>query len=138
MMAIRFYPNIKRHVYGLDNWVNVCRGMDVTQMFFAHEGAQTRRYMVVRKKIHERPQAGGKPLFADPSHRFSCYVTNMYLPANALWNVYHGRADCENRIKELKQDFGLEPFCLKGFWATEAAFRFIMMAYTIPRKFSVE
>jgi len=55
----------------------------------------------------------------------------MYLPLDSIWNLYNGRADCENRIKELKQDFGLDNFCMKDFWATEASFRFIMAAYNI-------
>ena len=35
--------------------------------------------------------------------------------------MYRGRADCENCIKELKADFGLDSFCVRDFWATEAA-----------------
>ena len=38
-----------------------------------------------------------------------------------VWRTYRGRADCENRIKELKADFGLDTFNLHDFWATEAA-----------------
>ena len=34
-----------------------------------------------------------------------------------------GRADSENRIKELKEDLSLDTFCLKSFDATDAAFR---------------
>ena len=49
--------------------------------------------------------------------------------------MYNGRADCENRIKELKQDFGLDNFCLQNFWATEASFRLIMAAYNIMSLF---
>ena len=64
-------------------------------------------------------------------YRFSCYVTNLDLPLDQIWNIYNSRADCENRIKELKQDFGLENFCLQGFWATEASFRLIMVAYNL-------
>lgn len=39
------------------------------------------------------------------------------------------RSHSQNRIRELKQDFGLDAFCLQDFWATEASFRFIMAAY---------
>lgn len=35
------------------------------------------------------------------------------------------------KIEELKQDFGLENFCLQDFWATEASFRLIMVAYDL-------
>ena len=59
----------------------------------------------------------------------------MDLPADSLWQLYNGRADCGNRIKEFKQDFGLDQFCLQGFWVTEAAFRFIIIAYNITSLF---
>ena len=62
-------------------------------------------------------------------------MTNLDLPVVQLWNLYNGRADCENRIKELKQDYGLESFCLKDFWATEASFRSIMLAYNLMMLF---
>jgi hypothetical protein len=91
---------------------------------------------VVRKRIERRPEAGGKLLFEDlPEYRYSTYVTNLELPVVQIWNIYNGRADCENRIKELKQDFGLESFCLKDFWATEASFRWIMVAYNLMMLF---
>lgn len=70
-----------------------------------------------------------------PGHRFSCYVTNVELPLDQVWNMYNTRADCENRIKELKDNFGLENFCLQDFWATEASFRFIMVAYNLMSLF---
>lgn len=54
-------------------------------------------------------------------------LTNIDLPLDQVWKIYNTRADCENHIKELKEDFGLEHFCLKSFWGTEASFRFIMV-----------
>jgi len=62
-------------------------------------------------------------------------VTNLTLPVDQIYNIYNTRADCENRIKELKYDFGADNFCLKDFWATEASFRFIMIAYNIMALF---
>ncbi|MCC7055955.1 MAG: transposase, partial [Chitinophagales bacterium] len=43
--------------------------------------------------------------------------------------------DAENRIKELKNDFGAESFNLKGFFATEAALIFVMIAYNLMSLF---
>lgn len=59
----------------------------------------------------------------------------MDLPFDQIWKIYNGRADCENRTKELKQDFGLENFCMENFWATEASFRFFMLAYNLMSLF---
>jgi Transposase DDE domain group 1 len=53
------------------------------------------------------------------------------LPAQQIWLSYKDRADAENRIKELKYDFGLDGFCMDKFWATEAAFRTVMIGYSL-------
>lgn len=135
VIATKFFSNIKRMVYGLDDWIEICPGIQVNQMHFAHEGGKTRRYIIVRKEIKLRPKSGGRQLFDDPYYRFSCYVSNLDLPLDQIWNMYNARADCENRIKELKQDFGLDNFCMQDFWATEASFRFIMVAYNIMSLF---
>lgn len=48
-----------------------------------------------------------------------------------VWNIYKQRANCENRIKELKYDFGSDNFNLKSFDATEAALNWVMIAYNL-------
>lgn len=136
VIAVRMYPNIKSEVLGQKTWINLCKGIDLSEMKFQHENGKLRRYIIVKKKVEDRPNAGGKMLFDDmPGYRFSCYVTNLDLPLDQIWNIYNSRADCENRIKELKQDFGLESFCMQDFWATEASFRFIMIAYNLMSLF---
>ena len=49
--------------------------------------------------------------------------------------MYRNRADAENRIKEVKYDFGAESFNSKSFWATEAALNFVMLAYNLMSLF---
>lgn len=136
IMAARMYPNVKNAVWGLEEWVELSKGIELNEMIFNHIDGKPRRYIVIKKKVEDRPKASGKLLFDDlPGYRFSCYVTNLDLPLDQIWNIYNTRADCENRIKELKQDFGLENFCMKDFWATEASFRFIMVAYNMMSLF---
>ena len=136
IMAVKMYPNVKSEVWGLKNWVTLAPGIELNEMIFSHQNGQPRRYVIVKKQVEIRPKSGGKQLFEDlPGYRFSCYVTNLELPLDQVWNVYNTRADCENRIKELKDDFGLENFCLQDFWATEASFRFIMVSYNLMSLF---
>jgi len=45
------------------------------------------------------------------------------------------RTDAENRIKELKEDFGLESFCINSFDATEASLNWAMIAYNLMSLF---
>lgn len=132
IIAVRMYPNIKSEIYTHKEWVSLAKGIELSEMYFSHINGKPRRYIIIRKKVEDRPNSSGKTLFEDlPGYRYSCYVSNMDLPLDQIWNMYNTRADCENRIKELKQDFGLENFCLKDFWATEASFRLIMVAYNI-------
>jgi hypothetical protein len=98
---------------------------------------QARRVVGVRQHLKVRPQAKGKQLklFADDemigSWRYGAIATDLDLPALMLWRLYRGRADCENRIKELKYDFGSTGFNQKNFWATEAALATVMMGFNL-------
>jgi hypothetical protein len=62
-------------------------------------------------------------------------VTTLSLLALEIWRSYRGRADCENRINELKADFGLDSFNVNDFYATEAALGFAMLAYNLMSLF---
>lgn len=62
-------------------------------------------------------------------------VTNMKLPPAEVWRLYRGRANAENRIKELKYDFGMDSFCLRNFFGTEAALTCCMVAYNLMSLF---
>ena len=67
--------------------------------------------------------------------RYGVVCTTLKLSALEVWRTYRGRADCENRIKELKADFGLDSFNLRDFWATEAALTAAMLAYNLMSLF---
>ena len=93
--------------------------------------------IIVRQRISERPNAPGKQLSLFPeddeyrNYRYAAYVTNLKMSMVDVWRLYRNRADSENRIKELKYDFGFDSFNLKDFYATEAALTFAMIAYNL-------
>lgn len=95
----------------------------------AYPWDKERRIVVVRQDVDQRPNAGGKYRFEMKEYRCQAWVTVLILPPAEVWRLYRQRADSENRIEELKYDFGLNGFCLNDFYATETAFRMIMMAY---------
>jgi hypothetical protein len=92
-----------------------------------------RRLIVVRQRIAQRPEAGGKTLFDLPSYRFQALWTNLPRSVHALsvWRRYLGRADVENRIKELGAQFGIKGLCCQSFWATEAMYHLAIAAYNL-------
>lgn len=100
-----------------------------------------RRVIGVRQHIKTCPQAKGKSLslFADDQDlsgwRYGAIVTNLALPGVEVWRLYRGRADCENRIKELKYDFALGTLSRQNFWATEAAMHWVMLAFNLMSLF---
>ena len=92
-----------------------------------------RRLIVVRQRITQRPEAGGKTLFDLPGYRFQALWTNLPPSVDALgvWRRYLGRADVENRIKELGAQFGIKGLCCQSFWATEARYHLAIAAYNL-------
>jgi hypothetical protein len=92
-----------------------------------------RRLIVVRQRVAERPQAGGKTLFELDGYRFQALVTNLprSVDALAVWRRYNGRADLENRIRELGEQFGIKRLCVEKFWGTEAMHHLAIAAYNL-------
>ena len=48
-----------------------------------------------------------------------------------VWRRYKGRADIENRIKELGDQFAVKRLACRGFWATEALHQMAITAYNL-------
>jgi hypothetical protein len=131
---------LKWELLGAKNWTQEKGGIQLCEFFYqAHGWNAPRRMIAARQQIDKRPKATGKKLFTEEElggrYRYSVFVTNLNLPADEIWKMYRHRADAENRIKELKYDFSIDAFCLKKFWATEAAFRSIMLAYNLMSLF---
>ena len=139
IIAVKMYPTLKQELRALKCWTKLKDGMEIAEFEYqSPDWKKPRRMVAVRKNIEILPKATGKLLLFDEpvgKYRYSLYVTNLDLPAEQVWLSYKDRADAENRIKELKYDFGLDSFCMDKFWATEAAFRTIMIAYNLMSLF---
>jgi len=142
VVAVRFYIPIQKMISLEQNWLAIDDGIEICDtQYQSHEWNAPRRLVVVRQKIDKRPKAPGRMLSLFEgmpqyySYRYSAYVTNMKLPAAEVWRLYCQRGDSENRIKELKEDFGFDSFNLKEFWATEAALTVAIFAYNLMALF---
>lgn len=120
----------------------MCRHVDACWEDTEVEGLQVqegqldpvgRRLIMIRQRVQRRPNAGGKMLLEVPGYRFQALVTNLpgTLGALAVWRRYNGRADIENRIKELGDQFGVKSLTCSGFWATEAVHHLAIAAYNL-------
>jgi len=91
------------------------------------------RLIVIRQRVEQRPEAGGKMLLDVPGYRFQALSTNLARSVSPLgvWQQYNGRADLENRIKELGEQFGIKRLCVENFWGTEAMHHLAIAAYNL-------
>ena len=145
IIACRFNNRIKYSLTHERAWMEVTDGLEISETTYqADTWENTRRIIMVRQEIAKRPKAAGKKirqleLFEDGNdfgkYRYSCFVTNLTLPAKIVYDSYRGRADSENRIKELKYDFSIDDFVTDNFWATEACGSFIVLAYNFMSLF---
>jgi len=114
-------------------WRRVSAGIDVAETLIALPcwKGQARRVVCLRQTLRERPPAAGRRLFECPGYTYQLLVTSVPYAAEVVCRMYAGRADSENRIKELKEDLSLDTFCLQSFEATDAAFRLGGVAYNL-------
>ena len=145
IVACRFNNRIKYSLTHERTWIEITDGLEISERTYQANGwEKPRRIVMVRQEIEKRPNAAGKPirqlvLFENENdfgkYRYSCFVTDLELPAKIVYDSYRGRADSENRIKELKYDFSIDDFVTNNFWATEACGNFIVMAYNFMSLF---
>lgn len=142
IIAARLYPPIQKTISRQRIWLKLEDGIEVGEtQYLGAQSSKDRRMVMVGQQIQERPKATGKQLrlFQDNdiynNYRYHCFITNLNLPAQQIWNLYKQRADAENRIKELKYDFGFDSFNMNSFYGTEAALNTVMLAYNLMSLF---
>ena len=142
VVAAKFTQPIQRIIAAESGWMLLDKGIEIREQMYQSDAWPTpRRLVIVRQRINDRPQATGRQLklFIQEevyrNYRYSAYVTTLKLAPAEIWRLYRGRGDAENRIKELKYDFGFDSFNLTNFYATEAALTFVMIAYNLMALF---
>ena len=134
IMPARLLSTVKRRLGGIKDWVQIDGWTAVSEFLYQANGwSKARRVIVVRHRRRDRQE--GRALIEIPGYTYSVYVTNLSLPPMQVRALYQGRADSENRIKELLGDFAISGFVTQKFWATEAAFRLACCAYNLMSLF---
>lgn len=138
IIAARLYHPLQRVIYDQQKWQQIAEGLWITEFFFQHEDWITaRRYIGVRQDIKRRQHAMGKELslfdndFDAGNYRYSVWITNSQDSPYEVWKQCRPRANDENTIKELKEDFALGGFSMKYFYSTEAAMLIRVFIYNL-------
>lgn len=136
IVVARLTKWVKREVTRITDWRDLDENYAVGECSIKLMGwDQARRFTVVRERIRDSKPAVGKKLIDLPEYTFRVLVTSLSAPPEVIWRDYNHRADMENRIAELKHDLGADRFCLKGFYATEAVFRSVLLLFNLLSEF---
>ena len=100
-----------------------------------HGWSVERRFVVIREQVREGRDSVGRKLIDVPGYTFRIFVTSCDAAPEEIWRDYNRRADMENRIAELKHDLGADGFCMKQFFATETAFRGVLLLFNLLAEF---
>jgi len=140
IIRARMTTRLQEAIMDQEDWYannDVVRGAQYTSFQYqATKWSNSRCIVVVRVPAsHETKRRQGSLFPGMDNYEYSAYVTNTDFSEVMVHSQYNQRADCENRIKELKYDYGVDGFALHSFGAMEAAFRFIMIAYNLMAMF---
>jgi hypothetical protein len=132
------YAISARFTKGLKNlmptvvWRSLEPGIEVSEVMFQAQGwSRSRRVVLVRQRTKAEDFVRGRELFDDPAYAYQAILTNREDAPEEVWRFYRGHADIENRIRELKWDYGMDGFSQKKFFATEAAFRLVCVTHNL-------
>jgi len=126
---------IKNEAIRIREWIDLDSTYSVAEFKLQLYGwNRERRIVVVRELVKDKPSMGRR-LFNIPEYTFRLFVTSLPFAPEEIWRDYNQRSDMENRIAELKYDLAADDFCLKEFFATEAAFRAILLLFNLLGEF---
>lgn len=135
-IVARFTRGLRNLVAGVKDWRELEAGIAVGEVLFQAQGwPRARRVVLVRQRTKERDFIRGRELFDDPAYAYQAILTNRSEAPEEVWRFYRGHAEVESRIRELKWDYGIDGFCQKKFFATEAAFRLVCVTFNMMSMF---
>jgi hypothetical protein len=136
IVVARLTKWVKRAAQRVEQWRELDESFAVGEFRLKLLGwSAERRFVAVRERMREGRDSVGRKLIDVPGYTFRVFVTSSPEAPEEIWRDYNRRADMENRIAELKHDLGAAGFCLKEFFATEAAFRAVLLLFNLLAEF---
>ena len=133
IIPVRMHPPMKRLAARIPNhsWKPLDEEHEIADII--HQGpawSRSRRILFIRRAIEQKGA-----LFDSVSYEYSALATSLTMSAEECSAFYDQRGECENTIKEFKNDFGARGFCLHSFNGTEAVFRLISILFNLITEF---
>jgi hypothetical protein len=138
LFKVRMTTGVQKRIIEHRQWHScddVTKGAVYAEIQYKSSGwKNSRRVILVGIPRKERSSNSGW-LFSEyellDHYEFHAFVTTAAYSMVEVHRKYNQRGDSENRIKELKYDYAIDAFAMKSFAATDAAFRFVLLAYNV-------
>ena len=113
-------------------------GRETAELVVALNSWKKARRFIVKRVRKDPTQTAQLSFLPGEEFEYFFYVTNTGLPAEAVVAFYEKRGNAENYIKEAKYDLAVGHLLLRSFWANEAIFQLMMMAYNLFLLFKMD
>jgi hypothetical protein len=106
-------------------------GRETAELFTKQNTWDKDRRFVVSRVLKPEKERAQLSLLDGNEYEYFFFVTNTELPSGKVGISYEKRGNAENYIKEAKYDMAVGHLLLKSFWANEAVFQMMMLAYNL-------
>jgi hypothetical protein len=107
-------------------------GRETTELTTALNTWDKARRFVVSRVLKDEKDRKQLSFLEGEEYDYFFFVTNKTeLSSEEVVSFYEKRGNCENYIKEAKYDMAVGHLFLQSFWANEAIFQLMMMAYNL-------
>jgi hypothetical protein len=125
---------IKRRLAHL-RYTSPSRGVEVAEFRYQPTRWQrSYRFVVIRRPQPEEPSEQ-LTLFKIGHYHYQVLLTNLTLQPLNLWRFYNDRAGIELLIRQLKGDYALGHIPTHHFFANQAYFQLLLLAYNLVNWF---
>jgi hypothetical protein len=113
-------------------------GRETTELFTAPNTWEKGRRFVVSRLLKDEKDRAQISFLDGEAYDYFFFVTNTEQSSEEVVEFYEKRGNCENYIKEAKYDMSVERLMLQSFWANEAIFQLMMLAYNLFLLFTMD
>ena len=104
-------------------------GRETTELVTALNTWEKGRRFVVSRVLKDEKDRAQLFFLEGEAYDYFFFVTNTEQSSEELVEFFEKRGNCENYIKEPKYDMAVGHRLLQSFWANEAIFQLMMLAY---------
>ncbi len=114
------------------------KGRETTQLVTKLDTWDKNRRFVVSRVLKPEKDRLQLSLLEGDEYEYFYFVTNTEMPSEKAVIAYEKRGNAENYIKEAKYDMAVGHLLLQSFWANEAIFQLMMLAYNLFLLFKMD